>query len=99
VKPSRYAEALQGKKLGKRRIGHHWKDLLFEKKRAGDRNRTDMTSLEGWGFTIKLRPHLSNIQAFTQTHAFHNFVTKHLLFSTLNIFVADYNHRKRIKQA
>jgi hypothetical protein len=24
---------------------------------AGDRNRTDMTSLEGWGFTIKLRPH------------------------------------------
>lgn len=25
--------------------------------KAGDRNRTDMTSLEGWGFTIKLRPH------------------------------------------
>ena len=23
----------------------------------GDRNRTDMTSLEGWGFTTKLHPH------------------------------------------
>lgn len=28
----------------------------FAKAKAGDRNRTDMTSLEGWGFTIKLRP-------------------------------------------
>jgi hypothetical protein len=26
-------------------------------KKAGDGNRTHMTSLEGWGFTIKLRPH------------------------------------------
>ena len=25
---------------------------------AGDRNRTDMTSLEGWSFTTKLRPQL-----------------------------------------
>jgi hypothetical protein len=25
-------------------------------KKAGDGNRTHMTSLEGWGFTIKLRP-------------------------------------------
>ena len=24
--------------------------------KAGDGNRTHMTSLEGWGFTIKLRP-------------------------------------------
>ena len=25
--------------------------------RAGDRDRTGMTSLEGWGSTIELRPH------------------------------------------
>ena len=29
-------------------------------KLAGDGNRTHMTSLEGWGFTIKLRPQKSN---------------------------------------
>ena len=27
--------------------------------KAGDENRTHMTSLEGWGFTIKLRPQLN----------------------------------------
>jgi hypothetical protein len=28
---------------------------------AGDGNRTHMTSLEGWGFTIKLHPHTLDI--------------------------------------
>ena len=32
---------------------------------AGDGNRTHMTSLEGWGFTIKLRPR--NGPAFGQS--------------------------------
>jgi len=33
------------------------RDNAKECKKAGDGNRTHITSLEGWGFTIKLRPH------------------------------------------
>ena len=32
-------------------------DCCAELKKAGDGNRTHMTSLEGWGFAIKLHPH------------------------------------------
>ncbi len=31
-------------------------NVVYKKQKAGDGNRTHMTSLEGWGFTIKLRP-------------------------------------------
>ena len=31
-------------------------NVLCENQKAGDGNRTHMTSLEGWGFTIKLHP-------------------------------------------
>ena len=32
---------------------------------AGGRDRTDITSLEGWGFTIKLHPHALTVQPLT----------------------------------
>ena len=31
-------------------------ELLWNNNGAGDRNRTDIISLEGWGFAIKLHP-------------------------------------------
>ena len=34
-----------------------WKYLDYEKRIAGNGNRTRMASLEGWNFTIKLCPH------------------------------------------
>lgn len=43
------------------------KTPLLIKRRAGRGNRTLITSLEGWGFTIKLYPHSPSVLCYNKT--------------------------------
>ena len=39
-------------------------DLDIKKKKAGDGNRTHVSSLEGWCSTIELHPHKINLKLY-----------------------------------
>ena len=57
----------QSRKRNRRSTASKW--FTTDKSKAGDGNRTHVTSLEGWSFTIKLHPHQNRLANYNHLFA------------------------------